>query len=59
MSLTRTQIDSAETTGGGVPGHVLNLPDRNTWFRYNGEMRSNDTLYEDAWKPYVCPVHIP
>lgn len=44
---------SAETTGGGVPGHVLTLPNHNTWFTYNGEMRSNDTLYHNAWKDYV------
>ncbi|EIN12193.1 glycoside hydrolase family 35 protein [Punctularia strigosozonata HHB-11173 SS5] len=44
---------NAETTGGGVPGHVLTLPNHNTWFTYNGEMRSNDTLYHNAWKDYV------
>ncbi|KAH7092839.1 glycoside hydrolase family 35 protein [Auriculariales sp. MPI-PUGE-AT-0066] len=47
---------NAETTGGGIPGHVLNLPDRNTWFRYNGEMRSNDTLFENAWKGYITEM---
>lgn len=36
-----------------MPGHVLTLPDHNTWFPYNGELRSNDTLFHDAWKDYV------
>ncbi|EJD44926.1 hypothetical protein AURDEDRAFT_64886 [Auricularia subglabra TFB-10046 SS5] len=47
---------NAETTGGGIPGHVLNLPDQNTWFPYNGELRSNDTLFQDAWKDYITGI---
>lgn len=64
-------MSSAETTGGGVPGHVLRLPsewirlilwrdssicsslDENTWLTYNGELRSNATLFHDAWQDYV------
>ncbi|CAO1619136.1 unnamed protein product [Sympodiomycopsis kandeliae] len=35
---------NAETTGGGLPGWVESLP---------AALRTNDTAYYNAWKPYV------
>ncbi|KAG6901783.1 hypothetical protein C0995_008029 [Termitomyces sp. Mi166 len=50
---------NAETTTGGLPGHVTTVPGDPFWNPYNGEMRSNDTFYHDAWQDYwnaVIPV---
>ncbi|KAF7303052.1 Beta-galactosidase [Mycena kentingensis (nom. inval.)] len=43
---------NSETSRGGVPGHVAWLPGNPPWNLYNGEMRSNDTFYHDAWQDY-------
>ncbi|KAG5721683.1 putative beta-galactosidase A [Termitomyces sp. T112] len=50
---------NAETTTGGLPGHVATIPGDPFWNPYNGEIRSNDTYYHDAWQDYwnaVIPV---
>ncbi|KAG6879299.1 hypothetical protein C0992_003784 [Termitomyces sp. T32_za158] len=44
---------NAETTTGGLPGHVATIPGDPTWNPYNGEIRSNDTFYHNAWQDYV------
>jgi hypothetical protein len=44
---------SAETSGGGIPGWVTTLPGDPSWSPYNGELRSNDTYFHNAWQGYV------
>lgn len=44
---------SSETSTGGIPGHVAWLPGNPSWNTYNGELRSNDTIFHDAWQDYV------
>ncbi|KAL1744295.1 glycoside hydrolase superfamily [Schizophyllum fasciatum] len=41
------------TSGGGIPGWVTTLPGDPLWNPYNGELRSNDTYYHDAWQQYI------
>ncbi|KAG6916276.1 hypothetical protein DXG01_007562 [Tephrocybe rancida] len=43
---------NAETTNGGLPGHVATIPGDPSWNVYNGEIRSNDTYFHDAWQDY-------
>lgn len=43
---------NAETTTGGVPGHVVTIPGDPFWNPYNGELRSNDTNFHNAWQDY-------
>ena len=38
---------NAETTGGGTPGWVTTI---------KGNLRSNASDYEDAWKPYIQAI---
>ncbi|KAH8829076.1 glycoside hydrolase family 35 protein [Flagelloscypha sp. PMI_526] len=47
---------NSETTAGGVPGHVLTLPGDTPWNLYNGMLRSNLTIYHDAWQQYVDAI---
>ncbi|KAF5381591.1 hypothetical protein D9615_005535 [Tricholomella constricta] len=50
---------NAETTAGGLPGHVATIPGDPYWNPYNGEIRSNDTNFHNAWQDYwnaVIPV---
>ncbi|KAG6841702.1 hypothetical protein C0991_007974 [Blastosporella zonata] len=50
---------NAETTNGGLPGHVATIPGNPSWNSYNGEIRSNDTYFHEAWQDYwnaVIPV---
>ncbi|KAI5825568.1 hypothetical protein K523DRAFT_419922 [Schizophyllum commune Tattone D] len=44
---------NAETSGGGIPGWVTTLPGDPEWNAYNGELRSNDTYFHDAWQDYI------
>ncbi|TRM62987.1 glycoside hydrolase superfamily [Schizophyllum amplum] len=44
---------NAETSGGGIPGWVTTLPGDPEWNPYNGELRSNDTYFHDAWQQYI------
>ncbi|KAG8833652.1 hypothetical protein FRC17_010317 [Serendipita sp. 399] len=39
---------NAETTGGGIPGWVLS--------ETNGNLRSNNTDYFEAWSPYIAAI---
>ncbi|KAJ6610612.1 glycoside hydrolase family 35 protein [Mycena sp. CBHHK59/15] len=43
---------NSETSTGGIPGHVAWLPGNPSWNLYNGELRSNDTIFHDAWQGY-------
>ncbi|KAJ7487379.1 glycoside hydrolase superfamily [Mycena galericulata] len=43
---------NSETSTGGIPGHVAWIPGDPSWDLYNGELRSNDTFYHDAWQDY-------
>ncbi|GLB41157.1 putative beta-galactosidase [Lyophyllum shimeji] len=43
---------NAETHTGGVPGHVVTIPGDPIWNPYNGELRSNDTNFHNAWQDY-------
>ncbi|KAJ7191330.1 glycoside hydrolase family 35 protein [Mycena pura] len=47
---------NSETSTGGIPGHVAWLPGNPPWNPYNGELRSNDTFYHDAWQDYWTSV---
>ncbi|KAF7307336.1 Beta-galactosidase [Mycena indigotica] len=47
---------NSETSRGGIPGHVAWLPGNPPWNPYNGELRSNDTFYHDAWQDYWTEV---
>ncbi|KAJ7639434.1 glycoside hydrolase family 35 protein [Roridomyces roridus] len=47
---------NSETSTGGIPGHVAWLPGNPPWNPYNGELRSNDTFYQNAWQDYWTSV---
>ncbi|KAK7017630.1 beta-galactosidase [Favolaschia claudopus] len=47
---------NSETSMGGIPGHVAWLPGNPPWNPYNGELRSNDTIFHDAWQDYWTGV---
>ncbi|KAJ6472283.1 glycoside hydrolase family 35 protein [Mycena vitilis] len=47
---------NSETSTGGIPGHVAWLPGDPSWNTYNGELRSNDTIFHDAWQEYWTGV---
>ncbi|KAJ6612233.1 glycoside hydrolase family 35 protein [Mycena sp. CBHHK59/15] len=44
---------NSKTSAGGVPDHVLTLPGDTPWNLYNGMLRSNLTVYHDAWQDYI------
>ncbi|KAJ7479689.1 glycoside hydrolase family 35 protein [Mycena latifolia] len=47
---------NSETSTGGIPGHVAWIPGNPPWNPYNGELRSNDTFYHEAWQDYWTGV---
>ncbi|KAJ7186548.1 glycoside hydrolase family 35 protein [Mycena filopes] len=47
---------NSETSTGGIPGHVAWLPGDPLWNPYNGELRSNDTFFHEAWQDYWTGV---
>ncbi|KAF7334534.1 Beta-galactosidase [Mycena venus] len=47
---------NSETSTGGIPGHVAWLPGNPPWNPYNGELRSNDTIFHNAWQDYWTGV---
>ncbi|KAJ7704161.1 glycoside hydrolase family 35 protein [Mycena metata] len=47
---------NSETSMGGIPGHVAWLPGNPPWNPYNGELRSNDTIFHAAWQDYWTGV---
>ncbi|KAF8175477.1 glycoside hydrolase family 35 protein [Mycena galopus ATCC 62051] len=47
---------NSETSTGGIPGHVAWLPGNPPWNTYNGELRSNDTIFHEAWQDYWTGV---
>ncbi|KAJ7639409.1 glycoside hydrolase superfamily [Roridomyces roridus] len=54
--LSRGLVPSSEICTGGIPGHVAWLPGNPPWNPYNGELRSNDTFYQNAWQDYWTSV---